>query len=568
MELGYKPSTEMTFGIYAVNKLEWMLMDRACVMFSFVSVPLYESLGVEACIYIINHAELSLVVCDENKLPILLESFHQCPKLKHIIKIGDMTKDERENFKKLGINVKSFEDVMLMGHWNPWKMSPAKPDDVYTICFTSGTTGQPKGVMLSNKNMISCLAATFIHFEKNGYPVDSSFVHISYLPLPHMYERLVMMIICCAGGRGGFFRGDVKLLLDDIQLLRPTFFASVPRLLNRLYDKVISNIESSSGLKKCLFYKAFESKRADLKKGQISKNTLWDKIVFHKIQAILGGNVNVILTGAAPIDGKVLEFLRVVLGCLIFEGYGQTESTALVSLTNKLDLSPGHVGSPSACNYVKLVDVPEMDYFTSNNQGEICVYGPNVFKGYLKNPEKTSEMLDDDGWLHTGDVGEWKQNGTLKIIGRKKCIFKLLQGEYISPDKIENVYIKCPFVAQAFVHGSSLKSFLVGIIVPDEEILTKWAKDNNINKCFEELCQDTAVNYMILNDIISRGNEAKLTSFEQVKGIHLHSQLFTPDNGLLTPTLKSKRFTLAKRFNDEIGRLYEKLEKIPAKPKL
>lgn len=561
IHLGYDSSPETFVGIYAANKVEWILTDVACQTYSMVSVPLYDSLGSDACTYILNHAEIAVIVCDANKINIVLEKADKCPKLKHIIKIGDIEAEEKTKFEGHGITIMSFTEVEELGRKNPQEKKPPKPDDVYTICFTSGTTGQPKGVMLTNRNLVASITGLLTHFDKHGFSIDANDVHISYLPLPHMYERLAQATLRCVGASSGFYRGDVKLLLEDLQLLRPTFFPSVPRLLSRIYDKVTASVESAGGLKKWLFEKAYASKEANVLKGQVYNNGFWDKLVFRKVQALLGGRVRLITTGAAPIESKVLRFLKVVFGCFIVEGYGLTESSSLISCTYLHDNSSGNVGPPVVCCIVKLVDVPEMEYHSSNNQGELCAKGPCIFKGYLKAPDKTAEVLED-GWLHTGDIGEWTKEGTLKIIGRKKCIFKLSQGEYIAPDKVENIYNKSPFVAQSFVHGYSIKSCVVAIVIPDEEILMKWAKENDVKGTFNELCQMQEVEEMIFKDIIAKGKEANLASFEQVKRIHLHSELFSVENNLLTPTFKSKRFVIQKTFSDEIERMYEKLEEI------
>lgn len=220
----------------------------------------------------------------------------------------------------------------------------------------------------------------------------------------------------------------------------------------------------------------------------------------------------------------------------------------------------GHVGVPLACNHVKLEDVPDMNYFSVNNEGEICIKGTNVFKGYLKDPEKTEEALDKDGWLHTGDIGRWLPNGTLKIIDRKKNIFKLAQGEYIAPEKIENIYIRSRAVLQIFVHGESLRSSLVAVVVPDPEALPSFAAKIGVKGSFEELCQNQVVKEAILEDLLKIGKESGLKSFEQVKSIFLHTEQFSIENGLLTPTLKAKRAELSKYFQSQINSLYENIQ--------
>jgi long-chain acyl-CoA synthetase len=209
---------------------------------------------------------------------------------------------------------------------------------------------------------------------------------------------------------------------------------------------------------------------------------------------------------------------------------------------------------------VKLEDVADMNYFAVNNEGEICIKGTNVFQGYLKDPEKTQEALDKDGWLHTGDIGRWLPNGTLKIIDRKKNIFKLAQGEYIAPEKIENIYIRSRPVSQVFVHGESLQSSLVGVVVPDPEVLPSFAGKLGVKGSFEELCQNQTVKEAILEDLQKIGKEGGLKSFEQVKSIFLHPEPFSIENGLLTPTLKAKRGELSKFFQIQIGSLYESIQ--------
>lgn len=287
---------------------------------------------------------------------------------------------------------------------------------------------------------------------------------------------------------------------------------------------------------------------------------MWDRIVFKKVQDAFGGNLRLIVVGSAPLAGNVLTFMRAALGCMISEGYGQTEATAPITLTVSGDFAPEHVGPPVACNAVKLVDVPEMDYLARNNQGEVCVRGSNVFQGYFREPELTASVMDADGWLHTGDIGEWLPNGTLRIIDRRKHIFKLSQGEYIVPEKIESIYARSLFVEQVFVYGESLKSSVIGVVVPDQDVLMRWAKQNGRSEDFATLCRDASVKAMLFGDMMVKGKEGGLKSFEQVKDVYVHWDLFSVKNGLLTPTFKSKRNEIQKTFKVQLTEMYEHLD--------
>lgn len=229
-----------------------------------------------------------------------------------------------------------------------------------------------------------------------------------------------------------------------------------------------------TGLKAKLAKKAIKSKLEKLEKTGDPTSTFYDKIVFKKFRAAMGGRVRFMLTGSAPISKEVLNFLKIAIGVPIFEGYGQTETTACSCLTDSEDGTAGHVGGVMPYCELKLVDVPEMDCYSTDTpypRGEICFRGNSTFVGYFREPEKTAETLDKDGWVHTGDVGCLLSNGALKIIDRKKNIFKLSQGEYIAPEKLENAYTEIDFVKQIFVYGDSLQSVLVGIIIPDEEVV-------------------------------------------------------------------------------------------------
>uniref|UniRef100_A0A8C2CY01 Arachidonate--CoA ligase n=1 Tax=Cyprinus carpio TaxID=7962 RepID=A0A8C2CY01_CYPCA len=403
---------------------------------------------------------------------------------------------------------------------------------------------------------IFCISVQYF-YDILPYPQD---VLISFLPLAHMFERVVEGVLLVHGARIGYFQGDIRLLMDDLKTLKPTIFPVVPRLLNRMFDKVLLFSYANTPLKRWLLDFATSRKEAELKSGVVRKDSMWDKLIFSKVQASLGGRVRLMITGAAPVSPTVLTFLRAALGCQFYEGYGQTECTAGCTMSLPGDWTAGHVGAPLPCNFVKLLDVPEMNYFAANGEGEVCVKGSNVFQGYLKDPERTSEAIDKDGWLHTGDIGKWLPNGTLKIIDRKKHIFKLAQGEYIAPEKIENIYIRSDPVAQVFVHGDSLQACLVGIVVPDPDFLPGWAKRRGIEGSYTEMCKSKELKNAILEDIIRLGKEAGLKSFEQVRDIALHMEMFSVQNGLLTPTLKAKRTELRNHFREQIDQLYAKIK--------
>ncbi|XP_064367110.1 long-chain-fatty-acid--CoA ligase 1 isoform X2 [Dromaius novaehollandiae] len=553
---GFKPSQVQYIGIFAQNRPEWVIIEQGCYAFSLVVVPLYDTLGTEAITYIVNKADLSLVFCDKpDKAKLLLTSVEkgETPVLNTIVIMEPFGIDLVERGKKCGVEIFSMTEIEELGRANRQKPMPPKPEDLAVVCFTSGTTGNPKGAMITHQNIVSN-ASAFVKATEKAFIPSSEDILISFLPLAHMFERIVECVILCHGARIGFFQGDIRLLMDDLKTLQPTVFPVVPRLLNRMFDKIFG--QANTSLKRWMLDFASKRKEAELRSGIIRNNSFWDKFIFHKIQASLGGKVRLMITGAAPVSASVLTFLRTALGCQFYEGYGQTECTAGCSLSLPGDWTAGHVGAPMPCNIIKLVDVEEMNYLAVKGEGEVCVKGPNVFHGYLKDPEKTAEALDKDGWLHTGDIGKWLPNGTLKIIDRKKHIFKLAQGEYIAPEKIENVYLRSEPLAQVFVHGESLQAFLIAIVVPDPETLRNWAKKRGFEGSYEELCKNKDLKKLILEDMVRIGKESGLKSFEQVKDIAMHAEMFSIENGLLTPTLKAKRPELRKYFKLQIDELY------------
>uniref|UniRef100_A0A4W5KTV5 Arachidonate--CoA ligase n=1 Tax=Hucho hucho TaxID=62062 RepID=A0A4W5KTV5_9TELE len=534
---GLKPTPDTFIGIFAQNRPEWIISELACYTYSMVAVPLYDTLGHEGLEFIIKKADISTVLCDkQNKAETLLENCEkgETPELKTIILMDAFDTELTARGAKCGVDIMSLQEVEVL-----YCMTPPKPEDLSIICFTSGTTGK------SMRNKFFFLVTKTICFL-----LTSDIYLLNFSPMG--------TVLYGAGARVGFFQGDIKLLPDDMKNLQPTVFPVVPRLLNRVYDKVQSGAQTP--FKKWLLNFAIDRKLAEVKEGVIRKDSIWDKLIFHKVQESLGGRVRVMVTGAAPISPSVLNFLRASLGCQIFEAYGQTECTAACSFTMPGDATSGHVGAPIPCNIVKLVDVEDMNYFASNGEGEVCIKGKNVFIGYLKDPEKTAEALDKDGWLHTGDIGKWLPSGVLKIVDRKKNIFKLAQGEYIAPEKIENVYIRSEPVAQVFVHGDSLQASLVAIVVPDPEILPSFAKKLGVQGSHEELCKSQTIKKAIIADLVKLGRQAGLKSFEQVKDLYMHPELFTIENGLLTPTLKAKRADLKKLFQPQIDSLYDSMQ--------
>ncbi|KAL3812656.1 hypothetical protein ACJIZ3_013924 [Penstemon smallii] len=539
-------------GLYFVNRPEWLIVDHACSAYSFISVPLYDTLGPDAVRYIVNHAAIQAIFCVPETLDILLKSLSEIPSVHLIVVVGGVDGQMPSLPLTTGVKIISYSKLYSEGLNNIQPFCAPTSDDVCTICYTSGTTGTPKGVVLSHGNLIANVAGTSL--GPKLYPSD---IYISYLPLAHIYERVNQILVVHSGGASGFYQGDNMKLLDDMAVLKPTIFCSVPRLYNRIYAGIMNDVKTSG-----VFNAAYKSEKQAIINGNKSSAT-WDKLVFNKIKEKLGGRVRYMISGASPLSPEVMDFLRVCFGCIVVEGYGMTESSCTISVMDETDILSGHVGAPNPACEIKLVDVPEMNY-TSKDQphprGEICLRGPIVFQGYYKDDVNTKEVIDDDGWLHTGDIGLWSPGGRLKIIDRKKNIFKLAQGEYVAPEKIENVYAKCKFIAQCFIYGDSLYSSLVAIVAVDIDVLKAWAAAEGIKyEDLKQLCVDPRTKAAVLANMDSIAREAGLKGFEFAKAVTLVFEQFTLENGLLTPTFKIKRPQAKSYFAKEIADMYTEL---------
>ncbi|OCH95501.1 acetyl-CoA synthetase-like protein [Obba rivulosa] len=570
-----------TVGIWSRNIPNWQVVDLALQGYGKVGISLYETLGKDS-VGCINHAELSVIFTTADHIPALLKLAQRIPGVKMIVAIDDISPESKNILVEWGqqcnVQVKDLPEFEAFGNANLSEPINPTPDTIATICYTSGTTGNPKGVLLTHGNLANATQANL-----TGFTVEGDIVEVSFLPLAHIFERVIELCVMAQGGRIGFTSGNPLLLLEDMQILKPNFFPSVPRVLNRLYQAGMA-AASAPGLKGALFRRAMAAKLQRLRTTGQHTHAVWDRLVFSKIAAMLGGNLQLVACGSAPISAAAMDFLRISLGSVVLEGmpyhrYGMTENGGTcVRVWPDDPTSSGTVGPPVANTELKLVDVPQMGYTSEdkpNPRGEICMRGGHKFIGYYKDEKNTKEALDEEGWLHTGDVGEFDTCGRLKIIDRVKNIMKLAQGEYVALEHIENVYSASPFVAQIFVYGDSLQSYLLAVIVPEPTQLSLIAS-NVLGKkispedtaALDEAIRDPRVKTIIMNELQKEATAKKLKGFEMIRRAHLSLDPFTPENGCLTPTLKIRRKETYEKYKTELDNLYKLGEPVGSGSKL
>lgn len=573
-------------GIYSINRAEWIWTLLGLYSQNMRVVSLYATLGGDAVEYIAEHADLEVLFVEKNNLPKVLALLNKIGagaggKVKTVVQwdvhaawnntADALSEEDVKAAAAHGVELMGLSQLIAKGKEAANPVNLPKPDDLAYIMYTSGTTGMPKGVMLSHKNIVCTVSAVPLLVDWSDKEV-----YLSYLPLAHIFETVVQVTNWSTGSAIGFFQGNIKLLLADLEELKPTVFAGVPRVYSRLYAKTWAKVNSGSCVLKSLFVGAYNSGCDAVRQGKPRPNNL----ILNKVRAKQGlGRCKIMITGAAPCPPYLMEFLRVVVGAEVLQGYGMTESAAAISLSLGSDPNVGHVGPPIPCCEVRLDDVEEMGYTSSDKpypRGEICVRGDNVFRGYFKNDAETKKTIVN-GWLHTGDVGRLNPNGTISIIDRKKNIFKLAQGEYIAAEKLEMAYGKSAMVSQVWVYGNSYKPFVVAVVVPDAEQIYNlaqakgwWPQDKaNVVLGSDQFVEDFKT---VVTDHMEevkktvwdsmKEQEIKWPGYERVRDVHIEARLnnllmgFNEETNTMTPTFKLKRPQLLGRYIDTLKAMY------------
>uniref|UniRef100_A0A0C9RQ56 TSA: Wollemia nobilis Ref_Wollemi_Transcript_3651_2873 transcribed RNA sequence n=1 Tax=Wollemia nobilis TaxID=56998 RepID=A0A0C9RQ56_9CONI len=573
VELGHERGERVA--IFAETRAEWLIALHGCFRRNITVVTIYASLGEEALAHSLNQTEVSTVICDRKQLKKLIDISTQLDTVKRVVYMEEegITIEPSLSGSSSSWIVSSMSRVESVGRERPIDADLPVAADIAVIMYTSGSTGLPKGVMMTHGNVVATVAAVM----KIVPGLGNKDVYLAYLPLAHILELAAEAVMVAGGCAIGY--GSPPTLTDtsnkikkgtkgDASMLGPTLMTAVPAILDRVRDGVRKKIESTGGMSKKLFDMAYGRRLAAIEGSWLGawgpERFLWDALVFRKIRAVLGGHVRGMLCGGAPLSGDTQRFINICLGAPIGQGYGLTETCAGGTFSEWDDTTVGRVGPPLPCSYVKLVDWEEGGYLTSDSpmpQGEIVIGGPNVTMGYFKNKEKTDEVykVDEKGmrWFYTGDIGRFHPDGCLEITDRKKDIVKLQHGEYVSLGKAEAGLSGSHYVENIMVHADPFHSYCVALIVPSHQALENWAKNEGIAyKDFTDLCQKPEAIKEVQSSILKVGKSAKLDKFEIPAKIKLLADTWTPESGLVTAALKLKREVIKKSFAEELNKLY------------
>ncbi|KAI8002402.1 hypothetical protein LOK49_LG08G01602 [Camellia lanceoleosa] len=571
-QLGH--NREERVAIFADTREEWFIALQGCFRRNVTVVTMYASLGEEALCHSLNETEVTTVICGHKEMKKILDISGQLDTVKRIICMDDeIPSNDLLIERSSSWTITSFSDVEKLGRENPVDADLPLSADIAVIMYTSGSTGLPKGVMMTHGNVLATISAVMTIVPGLG---DKD-VYLAYLPLAHILELAAENVISAVGSSIGY--GSPLTLTDtsskikrgtkgDASMLKPTLMTAVPAILDRVRDGVRKKVDTTGGLSKKLFDLAYARRLSAMNGSWFGawglERLLWNFLVFRKVRAILGGHIRFVLSGGAPLSGDTQRFINICMGAPIGQGYGLTETCAGGTFSEYDDSSVGRVGAPLPCSFIKLIDWREGGYLTSDSpmsRGEIVIGGPNVTVGYFKNEVKTKEVykVDERGmrWFYTGDVGQFHSDGCLEIIDRKKDIVKLQHGEYVSLGKVEAALMISPYVDNIMLHADSFRSYCVALVLASQPTVEGWALKQGIAFVdFADLCQKEETVKEVHGSLVKAAKQARLEKFEIPTRIKLLSEPWTPESGLVTAALKIKRDTIRKAFSEDLAQLY------------
>lgn len=538
LALGLKQGDKVA--IISNNRPEWVFADYGCQQTHTVTVPIFPTISNNDLKFILNHAEVKAVfISDKNIYAKLAAIQNEIPNVKHVVSfdklVGLMHFDEFIELGKKNAQPQQLEDIK----------AKVKPEDLLTILYTSGTTGTPKGVMLSHLNLIENVKAC-----QDFAPFQTWWKALSFLPLNHVYERMLITLYLFKG-ISVYFAEGFETIGDNLKEVQPQIFVSVPRLIERVYEKITAAGEKLDGFKRKLFdwsIRLAEQYEVNGKNGFFYelKRKIADILIYKKWRAAVGGKLVCLASGGAALNPK-LERIFLCANLTVLQGYGLTETCVVVSVNRfgKDNIRIGTVGPLINGVQVKIAE----------EDGEILIKGPSVMMGYYKNPEATAEAIDKDGWFHSGDVGQFVENKFLKITDRKKEIFKTSAGKYIAPLAIENKLKECRFIEQCMVVGEGQK-YASAILVPNFGNFKEYCNSNSIEwKSNFEMASHADLKRLV-NEHLKQVNSS-LAPYEQLKRCEILANEWSIEGGELTPKLSLKRKVIKEKYKEAIDKIFD-----------
>jgi len=536
MKLGVQPGDKV--GIVSGNRPEWNMLDFAAMQIGAVSIPIYATISQDDYRHILNHAEMKIIFVEGKELRTKLEPIlHEVKSLKHIFTFVDQ-----------GGEYKYIDQLVEMGKQDPQpeKLAEIKkaiqPYDMATIIYTSGTTGNQKGVMLSHDNIISNIKSL------SAIPSKWSNKALSFLPLCHAYERMLVYLYQYLG-MSVYYAESLGTIAENIKEINPTMMSCVPRLLEKIYDKLYHSGKKMPLKSRVIYFWAFNLATKFQLEGTSSwyqvKYRLADKLVYSKWRAAIGGHFDIVVSGGSAIQPHIASFFSAI-GMPVFEGYGLSETSPVIAVSQRVKNGRkfGTVGLPLSGVEVMLAE-----------RDEIICRGPNVMLGYYKDPELTAQVIDKDGWFHTGDTGKFTPEGQLIITGRLKSIFKTSFGKYVNPQAIESKFTESPLIDNMIVLGEN-KKFAAALISPDFVYLKLWCKKHKIKFTTNvEIIENPKVK-KLFQDEVKRYSHF-FGDVEQIKKYFLVPDDWAQQEGFLSPTLKIKRNTIENHYAALIEKLFQ-----------
>ena len=549
LELGVQPHDRVA--IMSENSPQWVISDLGIMSAGALDVPVYPTLTHEQLEFILNDCGArGIVVSNNTHYQKVMRIWEQVPSLEFIVFVDPVSEDSACKVRTL-----SFEALLAQGEAQLDKHLPGietriqgtQPEDLCSIIYTSGTTGNPKGVMLMHKNFMSNAQEC----AKILVEPHEEILELSFLPLSHVFERVVYYALVVVSGGTVAYAESFDTISANLQEIRPTVLASVPRVYEKIHARVMDQVQASPKMRQRIFAWALQVGEAWFHANQAGKvpaalalkHTIATKLVLGKIQARTGGRLQVLLSGGAPLMKELAVFFAAV-GLPILEGYGLTESSPVICVGRKGKITFGAIGPPIPGVEVKIA-----------SDGEILARGPNIMKGYYNNPEATAETISPDGWLHTGDIGELDSNGYLRITDRKKEIIVMSNGKNVAPQPIESLLKTSSYIEQIVLIGDNRK-YISALIVPAFEALKARTRELGIAELGPEaLCKHEKVHALFRSEI-NRISESRLARFEEVKQFRLLPAEFTIENNEITPKLSLRRKIIAQRYADLIEAMY------------